>query len=189
MKSMWWAFWVVVALLLSATAVVSRVVYQTPAPPSSTALFESIKAMLLCLGGSGVILSTYFTAVNAFVQRRADIIQNTFHLLASWDDPHLFQARKLTRRAKETREDTSNNGLIEEIEKNEDLKNSVILVLNYFEHIHFSLITRRIDKRLFKRALGATVVDIIDRFMPFAKKQGDQVVADLIALKKLLQEE
>lgn len=186
MRLMWIIFWVLAASMLLASFVVARTVYGIQAPPTSTSLFEAIKAFLLCLGGASVILSTYFTAVNAFVQRRSDIIKNTFDLVTSWDDPHLFQARKLTRRSKETREDTSNNKLIDEIEGNEDLKNSVILVLNYFEHVRFSLKVGRADKDLFKEALGPTVIDIVDRFMPFAKKQGAQVAADLEDLKKRL---
>lgn len=187
MRLMWNVFWAVSVVLILASAVVARTVYLAEAPDSSTPFFEAVKAFLLCLGGAGVIISTYFTAVNAFDQRRSDIIKNTFDLLTSWDDPHLFQARKLTRRTKASREDTSNNQLISEIEEDEDLKNSVILVLNYFEHIRFSINTNRIDRELFKYALGGVVVDIIDRFMPFAEKQAPQVAADLKLLKTQLE--
>ena len=186
MRLMWAVFWFVVACLLLATAVVARTVYGASPPSNSSPFFEAVKASMLCLGGIGVVLSTYFTAVNAFVQRKSDCIKNTFDLLTRWDDSHLFQARKLTRRMKEKKEDTSNNQLVEEIEKSEDLKNSVILVLNYFEHVRFSIITNRIDKELFKQSLGITVIDIIDRFLPFARKQGSQVAADLEDLKKRL---
>jgi hypothetical protein len=183
---MWGVFWTIAVALIVASVVVARTVYGSPAPPNSSQFFEAVKAFLLCVGGTGVILSTYFTAVNAFIQRRSDKITNTFDLLIRWDDPHLFQARKLTRKYKALRDDTSNNKLIEEIEANDDLKNSVILVLNYFEHVRFSLKANRIDKPMFKESLGATVIDIVDRFMPFAKKLGKQTADDLDDLKKLL---
>ena len=183
---MWGVFWAVAAALILAAIVVARTVYGSPAPPNSTQFFEATKAFLLCLGGAGVVLSTYFTAVNAFIQRRSDIIKNTFDLLTRWDDPHLFQARKLTRKYKALKDDTSNNKLVEEIEGNEDLKNSVILVLNYFEHVRFSLKSNRVDKSMFKESLGSTVIDIIDRFMPFAKKISQQTSDDLEDLKKRL---
>lgn len=186
MRWIWIAFWTIATLLLLATFVVAKTVYAIEAPVTSTRFFEATKAFILCLGGASVILSTFFTAVNAFVQRRSDTIRNTFELLTSWDDPHLFQARKLTRRAKASRGDTSDNQLIEEIEKNEDLKNSVILVLNYFEHVRFSLEVGRVDKKLFTKSLGPVVIDIVDRFMPFARKQGAHVAADLDNLKKIL---
>lgn len=186
MRLMWGIFWTIVTTLILAAFVVARTVYSSPPPPNSTEFFEAVKAFLLCLGGIGVILSTYFTAVNAFIQRRSDTIKNTFDLLTSWDDPHLFQARKLTRRYKARRDDTSNNQLVEEIENDEDLKNSVILVLNYFEHTRFSLKVSRIDKSLFKESLGPTVVDIVDRFMPFAKKLSERTASDLEDLKNRL---
>lgn len=69
--------------------------------------------------------------------------------------------------------------MLNDIEQSEDLKNSVILVLNYFEHIRFSLNTERIDQDLFKRSLGATVVKIANRFMPYAEKISQETVTDL----------
>jgi len=179
MRLIWIVFWVVVASLLGATAVIGNMVFNSPAPANSTPFFEAVKASLLCLGGVGVILSTYFTAVNAFVQRKSDVIENTFDLLTRWDDPHLFGARKLTRRTKEAQGDTSTNQLLKEIEENEGLKNSVVLVLNYFEHVRFSLKNKRIDKELFKKSLGPTVVDIATRFEPYAEKLGQETVDDL----------
>ncbi|WP_204373559.1 DUF4760 domain-containing protein [Stenotrophomonas maltophilia] len=186
MRLMWGVFWAVAAVLILAAFVVARTVYSQPAPLSSTQFFEATKAFLLCLGGAGVVLSTYFTAVNAFVQRRSEKINNTFDLLTSWDDPHLFQARKLTRKYKALRDEKSNNQLIEEIEGDEDLKNSVILVLNYFEHVRFSLKSNRIGELMFKESLGPAVIDIIDRFMPFAKKMSQRSFDDLDDLKNRL---
>lgn len=187
MRSLWIVFWIVVALLLAATSVVGYIVYHTVPPTNSTAFTECLKALGLCFGGAGVILSTYFTAVNSFQQRAADVVQNTFDLLTKWDDPHLFNARKYTRKTKDKAEDTSNNKLLEDIEANEDLKNSVILVLNYFEHIRFSIENKRIDTQQFKRSLGATVINIANRFMPYVKKLGTETEADLRSLIALLE--
>lgn len=186
MRLMWTVFWFIVAALLAATAVIANIVFNSPAPVGSTPSFESVKAALLCLGGIGVILSIYFTAVNSFIQRQADIINNTFDLLKRWDDPHLFQARKWTRKMKETKADMSENQLIEEINKNEDLKNSVILVINYFDQVRFSISTNRINKNLFKSYLGAVAVDISTRFMPYAKTIGQQAADDLNEVIKKL---
>lgn len=179
MRLMWGVFWCVVGSLLLATAVVAKIVFDAPPPATSTQLIEAIKATLLCLGGSSVIISTYFTAVNAFNQRNADVIKNTFDLLMRWDDPHLFNARKWTRRTKEAQENTSNNQLLSDIDQNEDLKNSVILVLNYFDLVRFSLKTKRVDEKLFKKFIGPTVVNIGNRFLPYAKKLGKEVEDDL----------
>jgi hypothetical protein len=180
-------FWTVAAALLLATTTVGYIVYHAPVPPNSTAAIECIKAILLCLGGSGVIVSTYFTAVNAFTQRRSEVVQHTFELLRMWDDPNLFAARKLTRRVKDNADNTSKNALLTAITEDEDLRNSTILVLNYFEYVRFSLNTRRIDVALFKPSLGATVIDIADRFLPYARTLTNHSIAkDLEELKKLL---
>lgn len=187
MRYMWLLFWCIVLVVLGGTATIAIVVFKsTPPSNSSSPYIEAVKATLLCLGGGGVILSTYFTAVNSFIQRKFNVIENTFSIVARWDDPHLFEARKLTRRAKETRDDKSKNELLKEIESDEDLKQSVILVLNYFEHVRFSLETKRIDKVLFKDSLGDVVADIVDRFMPFAEKKGSKVVADLNTLLRYI---
>lgn len=190
MSWMWRIFFIVVVMLVISLYEVYMVVLDaTPLANGEKNITEAVRAVLLSFGGVGVIISTYFTAINAFYQREMDkdkrkieddqkksnIIENTFNLLAKWDDPQLFQARKWTRSVNE--DETSKKKLLDDIEKNEDLKNSVILVLNYFEHVRFSLDTGRIDNDLFKRSLGTTVVKIANRFMPYAEKTDDKQVA------------
>ena len=187
MRSIWTVFWVIVVVLLLSTLTVAVIAFNAADPTKNQPIIEAVKATLLCLGGSGVILSTYFTAVNAFNQRRSDVIKNTFDLLVRWDDPHLFNARKWTRRAGEKGDDTSINKLLSDIEDSEELKNSVILVLNYCEHIRISIKTNRIDKEIFKKSLGDAIISVSNRFMPYAKKINPQVETDLRELIKELQ--
>ena len=188
---MWIVFYTISFFLFVASVTIANIVYTTNMAgkplDESKAILETIQTFLLCIGGSGVVLSTYFTAVNAFSQRASDKIENTFKLLKDWDDPHLFEARKLTRRIKDKVEEISDKDLIHEINNDEELKNSVILVLNYFEHVRFSFKTKRIDEDLFKKTLGMTILNIIDRFAPFTKKQSIEVDEDLKELKKLLE--
>lgn len=191
MSRMWIVFYTISFFLFVASVTIANIVYTTNMAgkplDESKAILETIQTFLLCIGGSGVVLSTYFTAVNAFSQRASDKIENTFKLLKDWDDPHLFEARKLTRRIKDKVEEISDKDLIHEINNDEELKNSVILVLNYFEHVRFSFKTKRIDEDLFKKTLGMTILNIIDRFAPFTKKQSIEVDEDLKELKKLLE--
>lgn len=182
----WRIFWSIVVLLGLASIGLTITAYATPVPENSSAMLEAAKMFFLCLGGSGVILSTYFSAVsiyfsskNIILQRKLNIIENTFELLSRWDDPHYLDARKWTRKAKEEKPDTSDNDLINKIKENEELKQSVVLVLNYLEHVRFSLETNRIDRKLFKRALGETLVDIAKRFEPYAKTLSQQNIEDL----------
>lgn len=191
MSRMWIVFYTISFFLFVASVTIANIVYTTNMAgkplDESKAILETIQTFLLCIGGSGVVLSTYFTAVNAFSQRASDKIENTFKLLKDWDDPHLFEARKLTRRIKDKVEEISDKDLIHEINNDEELKNSVILVLNYFEHVRFSFKTKRIDEDIFKKTLGMTILNIIDRFAPFTKKQSIEVDEDLKELKKLLE--
>ncbi|WP_304675659.1 DUF4760 domain-containing protein [Neisseria bergeri] len=102
-----------------------------------------------------------------------------------WGILQRSQARKWIRKAKEKKSDTSDNNLINEIKSNEDFKQSVVLVLNYLEHVRFSLETKRIDENLFIRALGETIIDIAKRFEPYAKTLSAQTEQDL---KELINE-
>ena len=183
----WVIFWSLVVLLgIASFGLTTMTAYATPVPENSSAMLEAAKMFFLCLGGSGVILSTYFSAAsiyfsskNIILQRKLNIIENTFELLSRWDDPHYLDARKWTRKAKEEKPNTSDNDLINKIKENEELKQSVVLVLNYLEHVRFSLETNRIDRKLFKRALGETLVDIAKRFEPYAKTLSQQNIEDL----------
>lgn len=181
----WKIFWGVAVSLCLASIVLTVKAYEAPISGNNSAILEAAKMFLLCLGGSGVVLSTYFSAANMFLERRAAVIENTFDLLSRWDDPHYLEARKWTRKAKEKKSDTSDNNLINEIKSNEDFKQSVVLVLNYLEHVRFSSETKRIDKNLFIRALGETIIDIAKRFEPYAKTLSAQTEQDL---KELINE-
>jgi hypothetical protein len=62
----------------------------------------------------------------------------------------------------------------------------VILVLNYFEHVRFSLLNNRIDKDLFKASLSETIIKILVRFKPYIDKRDKQLSDDLKQLEDLL---
>ena len=185
-KLVWIFFWLLAASLLLASIVLTFIAYALQVPDNSSSILEATKIFCLCLGGSGVVLSTYFTGMNMFLQRQTAIIENTFALLSRWDDPHYLEARKWTRKAKEEKADTSDNELIDKIKADEELKQSVVLVMNYLEHVRFSLGTKRIDKDLFKRALGDTLIDIAKRFETYGKTVNEQISEDLKELIKKL---
>jgi hypothetical protein len=136
-------------------------------------------------GGIGVIMSLYLSTMNAIENREYLKIENTFSLVTKWDDSHLFSARKLTREIKDERSSISDDELVQKINDNGELKQSVILVFNYFEYVRFSIINDRIITTQFKKSLGDTIVDIIYRFEPFIKTKGEQFTKDLKELKSL----
>lgn len=191
MKSEWvWKiFWSIVGILILATIFLTWSTYNTYREGTiNSAYIEAAKIFFLCLGGSGVITSTFFTAANMFLQRQANIIENTFNLLLRWDDKHYLDARKLTRQLRDNKENISDNDLIKMINEKEDLKQSVILVMNYLEHIRFSLKTNRIDKQIFYNSLGITIIDIAERFKPYAKSVNTQTSTDLEELIMILKQ-
>ncbi len=188
-KYRWEIFVAIILLYLLGTIALGYAAYQTPPPTSSSVFIEVTKTVFLCLGALGVILPTYINATNSLEARISDKIENTFRLIEKWDNSHLFEARKFTRDVKANRSKISDEDLIKDIESNEDLKQSVILVFNYFEQVRFSIVSNRIDKEQLKGTLGIVIVivDIIDRFKPFTDKIGGiQMTKDLDQLKASL---
>ena len=108
-------------------------------------------------------------------------------LIQKWDDPHLFQARKYTRRLKDRKSELSDNQLISEINKDEELKQSVILVMNYMDQVRVSIRVNRVDIKLLKQSLGEVILDICRRFRPFVKNQGEQYIKDWDELSSFFQ--
>ncbi|KQQ75423.1 hypothetical protein ASF73_06320 [Xanthomonas sp. Leaf131] len=125
--------------------------------------------------------------MNSIEEGKLKKIENTFSLLSSWDDPHLLKARNYTRVAKKNKPNISDVELVNQIEGEEELEQSVILVTNYLEHVRYSFKTGRIDTAAFKESLGATLVSLIDRFWPYYEKQPQAVCNDLKELKRLLE--
>ena len=186
MKYKWHLFWVITALCICGTLGLGYIAY-TSTPPSNSSIFiEVTKTVFLCLGGLGVILPLYINATNSIESRACEKIENTFSLIEKWDDPHLFSARKLTREIRDTRSSLSDNNLVEKIKGDDELKQSVILVANYFEQVRFSVINKRIDVEQFKSTLGPVIKDILKRFEPYFKTLGQQHVDDFKQLEELL---
>jgi hypothetical protein len=185
MKHKWHLFWVVTGLCLLGTVALGYIAY-TNAPVNSTKFIEVTKTVFLCLGGLGVILPLYINATNAIEARVGVKIENTFYLIEKWDDPHLLEARKMTRSIRDDRSSLSDNDLIKKINDDANLKQSVVLVGNYFELVRFSIANERIDTKQFKATLGSVIIDIIKRFEPYFKTLGQETVDDLRRLEKML---
>lgn len=186
MQHKWKVFWGIIILCAFGTMALGYIAYTSDPPSSSTVFIEVTKTVFLCLGALGVILPLYINATNSFEARASDKIENTFYLIEKWDDPHLFSARKFTREIGDSRSSISDDDLVKKIKENEELRQSVILVCNYFEQIRFSIVNKRIDVNQFKSALGPVVADIISRFMPYFKTLSEQHVTDLEELNRLL---
>jgi hypothetical protein len=185
-KYKWHLFWAITILCGLGTIGLGYIAYTSAPPTNSTTFIEVTKTVFLCLGGLGVILPLYINATNAIEGRTGEKIENTFSLIEKWDDPHLFSARKLTREIRDARSSLSDDDLIAKIKNDDELRQSVILVSNYFEQVRFSIINERIDVKQFKSTLGSVIKDIIKRFEPYFKTLGQENLDDLKQLEKLL---
>lgn len=186
MQYRWQVFWGIIIFCLLGIGELGYMAYTAPAPSNSSTFIEVTKVVFLSLGGLGVILPLYINATNVLETQASKKIENTFELLAKWDDSHLLVARKYTRKIKATRSGISDDDLKREINEDEDLKESVMLVANYFEYVRFSILTERIDVEQFKRSLGTVIVDILKRFKPYYDSLGQQHIDDFKQLEDFL---
>lgn len=149
LKYKWHLFWAITTLCVCGTLALGYIAYTSTPPSNSSVFIEVTKTVFLCLGGLGVILPLYINATNSIEGRTGEKIENTFSLIEKWDDPHLFSARKLTREIRDARSSLSDDALVKKIKDDDELRQSVILVANYFEQVRFSVVNNRIDVEQF----------------------------------------
>lgn len=187
MRLGWKLLGAVATLCVVGSGALVYVAYQTAPPSNSSTFIEVTKTIFLCLGGIGVLLPITLNVISSIEERQLRIIENTFSLLSRWDDANLLKARNYTRQIKKNKPNISDKDLVSQIQGDEELEQSVILVTNYFEHVRYSLKNGRIDSVTFKESLGATLVDIIERFWPYYETKPQAVCSDLKELKRLLE--
>ena len=156
-------------------------------------IIEVVKFEMIALGGLGVILPIYFSvcqSILAEAQKEFDnkryILDNTMHMIEKWDDQSLLNARKFTRRIKDKHHALSPDAICAEIQNDEELRNSVILVFNYIDTLRISLEHNRVDEKIIKHCLGDIVLSLIDRFDPWLKMQDEAVQKDINKLEVML---
>jgi hypothetical protein len=174
----WEIFFWINGLWIFGTMALGYIAYTSAPPTGSSSVIETIKIIFLSLGGLGVILPTYLNAFNALEQLSTQKTENTFHLLEQWDDPLLFEARKLTRNLKDQKPNLCDNDLIKKINDDEKLKQSVILVMNYFDRIRMSIKAGRVDTITLKDSIGTMFEDIHQRLLPYVKSLGEKPKED-----------
>jgi hypothetical protein len=161
---------IVILWILGAIGLSIHVIH-CPPPSGSSQLIETIKIVLMLLGGLGVVLPTYLNVwqsieSNEVIQQRIDFdkINNSFDLLQKWDDPSLLTARRFSREIRDQRSKISDEELIKKIDTDDELKQSLILILDYFELIRISIINNRINEKTIKDSLGEVYIEIFKRF-------------------------
>lgn len=119
-------------------------------------------------------------------QRKRRALEETFRLIAKWDDPHFLAARKLSVDIGKRSQNMSPAELITTVENNADLRSSVALMLNYFDFIRLSIKHERIDAEIMKLQLGPVARTTLDRFDAWIKKLGHPYLTDVEEFRKLM---
>lgn len=156
-------------------------------------LIETVKIVFIMLGGLGVLLPTYLNiwqsieAANLQEDNyRRVIIDNTFALLEKWDGDALLEARKFTRELLEQENALSPNEILNRIQGNPDLKQSVILLFNYWELVRISVEHNRVNPKIIKEILGVVLQKIFTLFKPWIDTFPPAYRDDLKKLNDLL---
>lgn len=156
-------------------------VYHSPAPstggtprPSATTA-EVVSSVFTVLGGLSVILTLYFNIWQSIESNERQTIENTFQLLRSWDDPALLAARKFTRELADRQSQLSPEQLIAEVNRNQDLRQSVVQVFNFIEHVGFSVRTGRVDAAMVRHAISGILTAFYQRLLPWVEYRDKQL--------------
>jgi hypothetical protein len=180
-KLKWWILWGVLMLWLIGAIGVGIQVYSHPPPlagatRSTASIAEVVSSVFAVLGGLSVILMLYFNIWTLMETRESQIVENTFDLIKSWDDPALLAARKLTRELGDRSRKLSPEQLVEEINSNPELRQSVVHVFNFVEWLGYSFRTERVDRAAVSRSLGPTLTAIHQRLLPWIEDMDKRLV-------------
>lgn len=157
-----------------------------PTAGSQSRTIETAKVALLMLGGLGVVLPTYLNIWQSLENNkvleerlRFDKIENSYALIARWDTDNLLKARKFTRELKAKQKHLSPRDLIDMIENDPELKQSLIMVFNFWDGLRISMDQGRVDEDLVEDAFWENYLAMYDRFLPWIRTQSPKYQADL----------
>lgn len=173
MQKKWWILIAFVVLYSIGIAGAAWHTYDATDSSKSVPTVEALKIVFIMLGGLGVLVPTYLNIwqspenTNLLEDKaRRDKIENTFRLIEKWDDKTLLEARKYSRAMKDQQDKLSPDQIKSKIAESAELRQSVILLFNYFEQVRISIEHDRIDPKIIKETLGMAFRDIYDRFKP-----------------------
>jgi hypothetical protein len=137
--------------------------YYINVPQGSSKYFEVVKLAFLSIGAYGVITATYFTVQNSLesakdVKAKIDFDkkQNSMKIIERWDHPVLKRARDFTRNMIDKHQQIGHFDLLDKINSDEKLKNSVITTFNFWETMYLAISYEYVNEKLLKTAFKET---------------------------------
>lgn len=125
---------------------------------------ERIKAIVSSISAFTVSTTLLINAYYIFARSEERKFELTFQIISKWDDEHFMQARDYTRQQQDIGEDKGQKEILESINKDSELKRSIILMLNYFEVIESVLRKNMADKDIIMRHFAHMINDILKRY-------------------------
>jgi hypothetical protein len=169
----WWLLAGLLTLWVIGVIGVGMSVYSNPPPTTGSAsrstatTAEVVASAFTVLGGLSVILTLYFNIWQSIETHERQVIENTFSLIQSWDNPALLEARRFTRELGDRQAQLTPEQLVKEINGNSELRQSVIHVFNFIENMAYSMRTGRVDAVAIRRSLAPALTAIYQRCLPW----------------------
>ena len=137
----------------------------------TTTKLETLRFVVISLGGYGVISSTFLNIWNAWDASKNsndkivfEKTENSFKYFERWDNQSLKEARDLTREIKKMKSALSDDDLLKKIQSCESTERSIITMFNFWEEIHKSIISGRVNSEILKDAFSGVYCDMYLRF-------------------------
>lgn len=147
-----------------------------------------VTAYMSYIANANTIAQKQQDATNNINNRLYDQNKNTQMLLLKFDDGVIYKARQFTREI--TTDKLGKEVILSRINEDNDdaknLKDSVIMLFNYFDHIRIAIKMDIVNKEIIIDALGNTIIDICDKFEKWVdtKSQMRKDVDELLSLLK-----
>ena len=149
----WIVWWFIIAVLIVSTLWCSL-----------ESLEERIKAIVSSISAFAVSTTLLINSYYIFARSEERKFELTFQIIRKWDDEHFMQARDYTRQQQDIGEDKGQKEILESINKDSELKRSIILMLNYFEVIESVLRKNMADEDIIMRHFAHMINDILKRY-------------------------
>ena len=146
-----------------------------------------VTAYMSYMSNNNIMEQKVTDSQNKEKERIYDQNKNTQMLLLKFDDGVIYKARQFTREitTAELGTDLILSRITADTEEGKALKDSVIMLFNYFDHIRIAIKMDIVNKEIIIDALGETIIEICGKFdkwvktKPNTKKDVDKLLSYL----------